>query len=84
MGDSMKRYATTDESPMPEMKDTKVGVAPDVEECFSKDFKSVKKKFSDLLKKKMDGEGSGKISDITMALSELARIDKMEKTGHMY
>jgi hypothetical protein len=77
----MPRYAT--ESSVPKPEGMKIGVSPDVEECFSKDFKSIKKKFSNLLKKKIDSD-SGKINELSMAVQDFARLDKMEKTGSYY
>lgn len=77
----MPRYATEANAPTPAKEsEMKVNVTPDVQECFSKDFKSVKKKFADLLKKKME-DGGGKLPDLSMAVGELARLDKMEMRG---
>ena len=79
----MPRYATESNMPMTPPEDVKVNIPQEMKDCFTKDFKSVKKKFSDMLKGRME-KGEGKITDLSQAISELARLDKMEKTGSYY
>ena len=80
----MPKFATKMEEAQPlEVSGEGLEVPKEIEQCFSSEFKGIKKSFASMLKKKL-ASGEGKVSDMTMAVSELARMDKMQKTGSYY
>ena len=80
----MPKFATNMVEAQPsELINEGLKVPKEIEECFSSEFKNVKKSFASMLKKKL-ASGEGNVSDMVMAVRELARIDKMQKTGSYY